>query len=620
MDVSSNERFVYAFGRYRLDPVTRSLLQDGAPAGLPPRLFDTLLHLVANAERVVGHEELLREVWRGRAVEGANIKQTIFALRRALRDGSGTERMIVTVPTHGYRFAATVTAEPVEAAPLAAIATHKRPRASRAGVVTWCVAVVAVLALVAAWRLSAPVAPGDFGPPNSIAVLPFGNLTGDAAQSYLSDGIAEEMTGALGRIGTLHVAARTSAFALRDSKVIAGDIGRRLHVASLLEGSVRRAGERVRITASLIDTSSGYTLWTADYDRTTGDMLQTQTEIATKIAETLQVTLLGGDAGRLMAGGTANGAAFDAYLHGTKLANSAGDTAGLRLAVLSFDRAIAADPSFALARARRAQALLVVANSDSTSDVALVRERLDHTIAEARNAVRLAPNLGLAHLALGAALMSVQDFAAADREIALAHNLAPGDAQITLAFALAQVQFGRPDAAARAAEQAAASDPLTAGTYDTLASILLAAHRDDEAQAALRRARILGDIHGADALEVAIALDRHDYASALNHCDRGSAWRATLCRALALHGMGRGDEAASQYMALHTMLGDNGAFQYAELYAQWNQPDVALRWLDTAYRLHDTGLVMMKSDPLLAPIRGTRQYADVERRLNFPTP
>jgi len=615
----AGDRGVYVFSAFRLDPAARVLMCHGEAVGLPPRLFDTLAYLVEHAGRVVAREELLRAVWDNRVVDDSNIKQTIFALRKTLQACGCGERLIVTA-TRGYLFAAAVqreTGPPDGERGVTHAAQDEGARVRPSGRLR-LFALTVVVSLACAWFIERPGADRFAPPAHSVAVLAFTNLSGDPAQSYFAEGIADELTGVLSRIPGVRVAGRQSAFSFRGKPATVGEIGRKLNVGAILEGSVRRAGARVRITVALVETVTGFTIWTQTADRDGGDILQAQADIAGAVASALRVVLLGADAAKLVAGGTANPAAFDAYLRAAGLAEAAADGAALRGALADFDRAIALDPGFALARARRSHALLVLANTAGGPDLAAVRTTLAEAIAEARRAVALTPTLGLAHLSLGAALMSVQDLLGADREFALAHRLAPGDARITMDFALAQIQFGRVSAGVAAAQEAAELDPLTPGTYLYLASVLLDARDFQQARAALRRARLLGAAAHADGIERAIALQTGDYRTAMSASADGKTWRDVVCLALALHGLGRATEAEAQLARLHTLLGDTGAYQYAEIYAQWGQTQQAVMWLRTAYDLHDPGLILMKSDPLLAPIRNTPQFGDITRLLNYP--
>jgi TolB-like protein/DNA-binding winged helix-turn-helix (wHTH) protein len=616
MNISVREHAIYAFGPFRLDPLRHVLLRDGDPVSMPPRLFATLLYLVTHAGRVVEREELQRAIWGGRVVDESNLKQTIFSLRKILHTGSTADRFIVTAPTRGYLFAAPVSLEtPPSGIPPATASSPARPRAALAAALL----AGALAAAAIAWRASQPPATTTAiaAPSHSIAVLAFANLSGDPAQKYFSDGIADELIASLSRIGAIRVAARSSAFSFQGKQVPVTDIGRALNVATVLEGSVRRNGAHVRITAELVDAATGFNLWARSFDSDNDDILRTQAEIAASVVAALQVTLLRAEADKLTEGGTANQAALDAYLRAAALTAPGGPQAA-RAALPAYDEAIALDPHFAMARARRAQALLVIGNSEPTTDVATVRQTLGASLAESARAIALAPNLGTARLAHAAALMSVQDFIGADKEMSLAHDLAPGDFEITMAYALTQLQFGRGAEGVRAAEQAAALDPLTPGAYLRLASALVSAQRYGDATVALRRARILGGQDGAAIIARTMALGRGDFKSALPACTAGQGWRDLVCLALAYHGLGRQADAEAALSRLHTMIGDTGAFQYAEIYAQWGDKDAALRWLQTAERLHDTGLVLMKWDALLSPIRNTPDYQAIEKSLNFP--
>jgi TolB-like protein/DNA-binding winged helix-turn-helix (wHTH) protein len=614
MNYSPRDHGVYAFGPFRLDPVRRVLLREGMPVNLAPRLFATLLCLVENAGRVVERDELFRTVWGGRLVEEANLKQTIFSLRKTLESADTASRFIVTAPTRGYLFAAPVQFEAIPFAPANEVPeAHASPeKRTRTGTIALAVAACAALA----WYLfpSPTFAP----PPHSVAVLPFTNLSTDPAQTYFSDGISEELTSALSRIGGLRVAARTSSFALAPKSLTAADIGRKLNVGAILEGSVRRDGAHIRVTAALINTNTGYAYWSRTYDRDAFNMLQIQAEIAEAVTLSLQIILLGGEASKFTIGGTQNPAAFDAYLRGMKFLDATGPSAP-RNALTAFDRAIALDAGFALARAHRAHALTVIATAGATTDQAEITRTLSEAQAEADRAIALAPGLGGAHLARGTALMAIQDFAGAQKEITLAHDLSPGDATITMLYANMQLEFGHAAIGIAAAEQAAALDPLTASTYIDLASAYLAARRYDDALAATRRAAILGDDQDARTMGKFIVLDNGDTKSALSICAAETVWEDNFCLAIADHAAGRSADAAFELNKLRALLGDTGAYQYAEIYAQWSRPSDALHWLQAAYRLHDSGLAGLKSDSLLEPIRQTPQYREIERRLNFPS-
>ena len=197
-----------------------------------------------------------------------------------------------------------------------------------------------------------------FDPPaHSIAVLPFVNISADKEQQYVSDGLTEELLNSLSRINELQVAARTSSFSFQGEHPDIATVAHKLNVAAVLEGSIRRSGNTVRITAQLSNALTGFHLWSQTYDRDLGDVLKVQTEIADAVASALQVTLLGDVAARIELGGSRNPAAFDAYLRGLKASNMAHDAKDAQAAIAAYAEAIRFDPGYALAYAARSLAL-----------------------------------------------------------------------------------------------------------------------------------------------------------------------------------------------------------------------------------------------------------------------
>ena len=252
-------------------------------------------------------------------------------------------------------------------------------------------------------------------PPHSIAVLPFVNLSGDKDQEYFSDGLTEELLNSLAEIEGLQVAARTSAFSFKGQDNDIGTIARKLNVGAVLEGSVRRSSNTIRITAQLINAVTGFHLWSKTYDRGVGDVLKLQTEIATAVAGALKVTLLGDTSAKIELGGTHNPVAFDAYLRGAKASSSFRDTKDLPAAIAAYTEAIRLDPHYALAFAARSSAHSNVAGDAETA--AAARAGYDRAQADARQALELAPDLAQAHVALALVSESTLDFTKANDDI-----------------------------------------------------------------------------------------------------------------------------------------------------------------------------------------------------------
>jgi TolB-like protein len=229
---------IYEFAEFRVDVSKRLVTKGGNPIPLTPKVFDTLVYLVRHGGTVIEKDELMREIWPDAVVEENNLTQNVSTLRQALGEAGGDRRYIVTVPGRGYRFAA-------------------RVRGSAAAI-------------------GAAASQGS----SAIAVLPFVNMSADPENEYFCDGLAEELINALSKIEELKVAARTSAFTFKGRDARVADIGQVLGVNVILEGSVRRSGDRLRVTAQLIDVSSGYHLWSERYDREMRDVFAMQDDIA----------------------------------------------------------------------------------------------------------------------------------------------------------------------------------------------------------------------------------------------------------------------------------------------------------------------------------------------------
>jgi TolB-like protein len=238
----------FTFEDYVLDPERRELTRGAKPVAIGPQVFDLLLHLVRNREHVVSKDELLDGVWDGRIVSESTLTSHINAARKALADNGQEQRLIRTVARKGFRFVGDV--GEIET-PDSLFAARTAPRSSS--------------------RTPADALPLPDKP--SIAALPFVNLSGDAEQEYFTDGVVEDIISALSRIRWLFVIARNSSFTYKGRAVDVKQVGRELGVRYVLEGSVRKAANRVRITGQLVDAASGGHLWAQRYEGTLDDIL-----------------------------------------------------------------------------------------------------------------------------------------------------------------------------------------------------------------------------------------------------------------------------------------------------------------------------------------------------------
>lgn len=455
---------------------------------------------------------------------------------------------------------------------------------------------------------------------NSIAVLPFANLSGDPAQAYFSDGMAEELRSALARIAGLHVAARTSSEAVRDAD--AKTAARRLEVGNVLTGSVRRSSEVIRVTAQLIDGRKGFERWSQIYDRPAGDVLQIQTDIASKVAEALSVHLGSGERSRLTEGGTSNATAQDLVLKARDLVAHDDTEAGLERAAGLVDAAIALDPKYADAFAAKSLILKFLAGQSARTG-AEMRAGFASAEEAARRSVELAPKSAKAHSALAGALYSQLRIRQALAEFALMDSLpgaAHGEFDNLESYTWALANVGQTDRALKRIETILEQDPLNPSAYVTKAAVLGFGHRYRDALRVSERAVALAPtltwpraFRGLFLMQLGeLEASKGEFAI-IREPGPWQAWEAILAER-------RGDRAESNRLirSMQESMGDSGHFQYAEVYAQQGRRDEAIAALESAWQANDTGLTAIKVDPMLDPLRSDPRFSAVVRKLDFP--
>jgi TolB-like protein len=513
-----------------------------------------------------------------------------------------------------------------------------RPPASsspkRALLIAVALAVLAVatyLALEKPWiakpavpspTVAASAAPAAFNPPpHSIAVLPFVNMSGDKEQEYFADGLTEEILNSLARINELQVSARTSSFSFKGKDVKIGTIAHELNVGAILEGSVRRSGRTVRVTAQLNNAKTGFHLWSETYDRDLSDVLKLQTEIADAVASALKVSLLGDVAAKIELGGTRNPAAFDAYLRGLKLARIAVASTPMEChaPIDAFTEAIALDSNYALAYANRA---LITWECAGNSTDWLQQPTQRKARADAERAIALAPSLAEGYVALSRVEQGgLLNLGAADQACARALALAPDNDQVLYECSLLAVFLGHADTAISRARHGVALDPLNPLSHRALGDTLRYARRYDEAIAAYQASIAADPEHSAEA-EALRGLSYYlagNLSLAQSSCEaRPDFFRSRVCRAVVYGRLGRHGDAAAVVAEIKQNGGDAAAYQYAQIYAQWGDRKTALDWLENAMRLRDPGLVYLKTDPLMDPLRNEPRFQAVMRALKFP--
>jgi TolB-like protein len=476
---------------------------------------------------------------------------------------------------------------------------------------------VAAVAVAGAggWALLKPAAASANG---SIAVLPFANLSDDPAQAYFSDGIAEEIRSALTRIAGLKVAGSTSSEAVR--KEDAQTAAKKLDVTNILTGSVRQSPSTIRVTAELIDGKTGIDRWSQDYDRSPGDSIKIQTDIAENVANALSAALGGAALAAIAVGGTSNPAAQKLYLQAKAQLHADDSENGLHSTNDLLDSAIESDPRFANAYALKARTLATL-NGFFTPTGARYEPGYIEAEGVARRAISLAPDLAAGHMVLGYIKMSQLDVGGAAVEYQRGHALAGGGADDLLDYGGFLGILGRMGEGLDVARQAQRLDPLNPAAYLLEGGSQSRAGHLPQAVAAYRKALAL-----APNLILARALLGWD----LMNMGKVNEARAEFGRLQpdylfrlvgeAILFARQGNRAASDEALKRAQQksGDGANYQYAEVYAQRGEKEKAFAALERAWEFRDPGLAFMKTDPWFYPLRADGRFAALLKKMNFP--
>jgi TolB-like protein/Flp pilus assembly protein TadD len=452
-------------------------------------------------------------------------------------------------------------------------------------------------------------------PQKSIAVLPLVNESGDPKDEYFSDGLSEELISALAQISGLKVIGRSSSFRFKDRKEEPKTIGEKLGVSTLLDGTVRKQGDRVRIVAALVNATDGIQLWTHTFDRELKDIFAVQQEIARAVAESLKVTLLGSqEKSTQMA--TNSVEAHNAYLQGHfySVRRNAED---YRKAIDYFDQAIQFDPDYALAYAERSEVWTVIGDLTGQRSAAFTKARSD-----AEKAVAIAPSLAEAHAALGwVRAFAEWKFAEGLSELKRAKELSPTNPTANDLLARVIVYTGRMEEAERQARQAVELDPLSAGAQFTLGRVLFYAGKLGEAEAAGRKmAELQPSASSSHRWQVLVAVQRGDGETALREAqlepdDRIHAFELALAQYV--HGDRKAADAALAELIANSR--DSLAYQIAQVYAVRGEKDKAFEWLQIAFDNHDGGMPSLLVDPVLRGLRDDARYKNLVIKVGLPT-
>jgi len=434
---------IYRIADLQLDIGQVRLTRDGREIALPKLSFDLLVAL-AEAPRLLTLDDLMQRVWRGVIVSPETISQRVKLLRDALGDDAAHPRYVASVRGRGYRLIPNAepwrpAATPAATAPETGSSVLPAPaivprRGRRSPSLWWAVAALAcaggLWTLIESRNASTPPAPGLQAPatPRAVAVLPFKDLSGSQAGSTLALGIAETLRHQLSGLKDVDVIGQSSSQALRDADLDPREAGRRLHARYLLGGSVQSAPLRLRVTAQLIDATTGLQLWSIRFDRAPEDVFAMEDEIAVAVAKALALSIDADTRGRLTRQGTTDFDAYLAFLQGRALLAS-GSVQDARLAIGQFERAIAGDAEFAAAYVALAEAQVFAAEYDPANDRGAAFARVvEHAALLVEQALKIDPMLGSAYLQRGS-LLAFVDLKAAEKDLRRGLELSPNDAR-----------------------------------------------------------------------------------------------------------------------------------------------------------------------------------------------
>ena len=618
----TQETSAMQIGEWIVHPALDCISRGTETRKLEPRAMRLLLCLADSAGAVVSVDRLLADVWADVVVGSASVYQAVSQLRKILGDVDPNPTYIATVPRKGYRLIASVQRAmgpaPTPQAPvmLRSTTTPQRVWAAAGAFVALALAMAYFLG-DKAWLSkhitgkempAAAVVVSD----KSIAVLPFADMSEKKDQEYFSDGLAEELIDQLGKTPGLKVIARTSSFSFKGKSDDIPTIASKLKVANVLEGSVRRSGNHLRISTQLIRADSGQPLWSEAFDREFKDVFTIQDEIAAAVVPALKVQLNGGSTAP-RGHGTTDPEAYNAYLLGRQL-HMQGTVPTWRQAIEAYQKAIGLDPYYADAYADLAVSEYYLA--DQTGDHALGK------LAEqaAQKAIDLDPRLATGYSVRGnLRYLYRYDWVGAESDLKQALTLEPTNSRVLSRYGNLLSYVGRTEEATAMLRKAIEQDPLQSNNWQELGIALSES----------------GDHAGAyDAFHHALAIRPEDNFSKF-HLARLQLVDGKVQESLATFQSNSDEEfrGAGVAMAEHT-LGDakasqqalekliaagagDAAYQIAEVYAWRGEKDKAFEWLERAYRQQDGGLADLKSDLQFASLRSDPRYAAMLRKLNF---
>jgi TolB-like protein/DNA-binding winged helix-turn-helix (wHTH) protein/Tfp pilus assembly protein PilF len=599
-------------GEWEVNRVDGRISRSGESLRLRPKTMEVLLCLASRPDELVERDEIIARVWGRELVTDEPLTTCIAELRRSLGDKASHPRYIQTVPKRGYRLVAEVgdgsaVASPGSAAPLATATVAAEPshsaQASSSAAVSpasprrttrWLVVVAALGAAFMLGEVSwfflgdrqgveeaaeeGVVEPLSAEPP-VIAVLPFLNMSPDPNNAFFCDGIAEEILNSLTQIDGLRVRSRTSSFALKARNLDVAEIAERLQVTHILEGSIRRSGEQLRISAQLINVNADTPVWSEVFDKSLENVFEVQGDIATRVSAALEIALDLEQQQKLGRVGTVNTEAYELYLRGRQLL-ARRTTAGITKAAENFTRAVALDPGYAQAYLGLADAYLLLPQYNDLPGAHYLEQALEAI----NRALEIDPDFGEAYATLGSVREELGQFEAAEQAFKVALERAPRYATTYHWYGFMLYRTGRQEEADRMLRLAIEQDPLSNLLSYGLSANLLAMGRFDEAEARYNQ-----------------IIDR----------DPEFSWAYEGLGELYWNGRGRLDLAAEAYQRAIRYDPDSAYFQalLGAIYLDAGDAASAAQWIEGARRIQAASPVVRVHEALLREYRGEHELA-----------
>ena len=615
---------VLRIGKLRVDPALDEICEDGKVIKLEPRTMRLLVCLAEHAGEVVSVEQLLTEVWKNVIVSQDSVYQAIAGLRRILGDDPRAPVYVANVVRRGYRLVAPVapwTEPPAgiasdpqspEPSPVSAPQVGAAPRSPT--IRPWAVAAVILVVLtlgVFAGRLLWRANPASAD--KSVAVLPFLDLSEKHDEGYFADGMSEELIDELARVPDLRVPARTSSFYFKGKQATLAEIAKALGVSRVLEGSVRKSGDTLRITAQLIRVDTGYHEWSATFDRPVADVFKVQDEIASEVVRVLKTSLLKVPRGLTPA---ANGAAYALYLKARALELNGGPD-DYALAEKYIQQSLALDPTFAPGWAGLAQ--IIVADEGWSS-----RDSYIQACTRGRNAVNEALKLRTAgagsHRVLANVLYNCDwDWNGAEAEYQRALELDPGSAETLRQYATLAWAIRRPQQAIALAQRAVLRDPLDPWSYNALALGQNEAGQIEDSIASWRKALELDPTVGlfTALLANAYLADRKP-AEALSTIAREPIDQMKQMNLPFIYeALGRKEDATRALAAFEERYGAQDPLSLGEFYACRHEIDRAIGFLQSAVEMHSLLTDVANRSACYQPLEGDSRYRELLRKTHL---